>query len=123
MYINGSLGNYSRYISGSNGGYSGLGSLWGEAKAKADAKSPAKAIAKLKAAAKSTPAEEDPIKELQEELPASISVDADSMGLRDPRDFIPKPKQIVNAFEAMQYLKRPYGARGGRREKTKGKVY
>lgn len=107
------------YVSNRLGSYGGLGSAWGEAAGKAEAAANAKASAKAMAKVVS----DDPIKDIESELPASISVDSPRMSVRDPRDFIPKPTKIVGGYEAMQVLRRPHGARGGKAGQIKGRVY
>ena len=61
------------------------------------------------------------MKELEKELPKSAP--SRSPSLVNPEDYIPKPKEIIGANEAMRFLKRPQGARGGQPSRIKGKVY
>jgi len=108
------------YVSNSLGGYGGLGSAWGNAAGKAEAANNAAATADALIEKITT----DPVAELKAELPASVSEDvAQPRGVRDPQDFIPKPKEIVGANIAMQILRRPRGAKGGRAKRTKGRTY
>lgn len=108
------------YMSNNLGGYGGLGSAWGNAAGKAEAANNAAASADALIKKVTT----DPVAELKSELPPSISEDNVQPGaVRDPQDFIPKPKKIVGAFQAMQILTRPKGLRGGQPKKTKGRVY
>jgi hypothetical protein len=115
------------YVSGNTSGYDGLGHFWGETKAsekavaKVEAAVEAKIAAKAKAVAKAKAGGmPDPSKEVAKVLPPSAVVDAKHALLRDPQDFIPKPKTIVNAHQAMQILTRKGGPQS---KKTKGKVY
>lgn len=85
------------YVSNNQSNYGGLGKSWGLG--------------------------DDPAQDIKSELPASIADDDLRMTLRDPQDFIPKPKKIVGGFEASQILRRPHGARGGKVRRTKGRVY
>ena len=107
------------YVSNNLGSYGGLGSAWGEAAGKAavaaNSNASAKAMAKL--------VSDDPAKDIESELPASVAVDSLRMSLKDPLDFIPRREKIVGGFEAMQILRRPHGARGGPAKQIKGRVY
>jgi hypothetical protein len=107
------------YVSNNLGSYGGLGSAWGDAVGKAEAA----ANAKASAIAMNKIGKDDPVGNVKSELPASIAVDSLRMSLKDPQDFIPKPKKIVGGFEAMQILRRPRRARGGHARRIKGRVY
>lgn len=125
MYISNGLSDYKglgRYTNASMGNYGGLGRMWGDASlwvpAEKDPASP-----KPLPADGVPPAKFNPVKDIASEFPPSVSLDVNTAILKDPEDFIPKPHKIVNAYDAMKLLKRPHGARGGKRHKTKGKVY
>lgn len=119
--------NLGRYTKGSLGGYSGLGNVWGEKRTLGNTKSPSQLIRDVRAASRLGQQPivnfDDPMDDMKYTLPPSIADDDNTITITDPKDFIPKPRKVINAFEAMKYLKRPAGARGGSRNKTKGKVY
>lgn len=115
MYIsgNGFKPNLGRYTNSRLGGYSGLGSMWGEAK-----ETPEGAIAKIKAAAKGGP-KANAIKPVEKELSPKDTVDIS----RQAEYFISKTKPVLNSFEAENYLKAPYGSQVNSPNHIKGKVY